>query len=294
MIYLLLCIACSSLLYLIFKKFEQYKVNLLQAIVINYIVAGSLGFLLSFYLDNGKGIYEVSHAGWFYWVVVLGFMFISIFNLIGLSSQYAGVSVTSVANKLSVVLPVIFGFTFLNEEAGVGKILGILLALVALFLITGKKEKTSSNKKLFFLPVIIFFASGLLDILLSYCERNYVSAPLSVPFTGFIFAMAACFGIVFLTFMLIRGKQKIQVRNIVGGIVLGLPNFFSILFVFTGLKETQWPVTTFFPVCNIGVMVLTALIGWLVLREKLSRLNLFGIGLAVIAILLISFSDKLA
>lgn len=293
MIYLLLCILCSSVLYPIFKKFEQYGISLLQAIVVNYIVAGSLGFVLA-YSTNPLSIYEVSGSSWFYVVIMLGLMFISIFNLLGLSAQKAGVSVTSVANKLSVVLPVLFGFIFLHEKADASKITGIVLALLALYLTLHKKEKSQQNSKWLVLPIVLFFASGALDIMLSYCERTYVEKHLSIAFTGFIFSMAACFGLLVLIIEIIRGKQKIQVKNIIGGIVLGLPNFFSILFVFTGLKETQWPVTTFFPVCNMGVMVVTTVLGYFLLKEKLSWLNLAGIVLAIGAIVLISFSDIFA
>lgn len=291
MLYLILCILCSALLYIIFKKFEQYNINLLQAIVVNYIVAGSLGFVLAVY-TSPNSINEISQASWFPVVVLLGLMFISIFNLMGLSSQRSGVAVTSVANKLSVVLPVMFGFIFLNEHVNAGKIIGITIAMVALYLSTHRNRLPGTQQSSLLFPVIIFFASGLLDILLGYSERTYVDKHLSVAFTGFIFAMAAGFGLIFLLVEVIRGKQKIKLKNILGGIVLGLPNFFSILFVFYGLKETQWPVTTFFPVSNMGVMVVTAFLGYVLLKEKLSLINLAGIILAIGSIVLISFADR--
>jgi drug/metabolite transporter (DMT)-like permease len=292
MLYLILCIACSSVLYIIFKKFEQYGIDLLQAIVVNYLVAGSLGFVLANY-SYPSSINFVIQEDWSPIVILLGLMFVSIFNLLGISSQKAGVSVTSVANKLSVVLPVLFGFIFLNETTNTGKIAGIFLALVALYLTTHRPSSPGKKTSLLF-PVLIFFSSGALDILLSFCERNYVTQGLSIAFTGLIFTMAAAFGLLMLVIGIIRGKQQIRLKNIIGGIVLGLPNFFSILFIFIGLKETKWPVTTFFPVCNMGVMVFTTLLGYFLLREKISWVNLAGIVLALTAIIMISFADLFA
>ena len=56
-----------------------------------------------------------------------------------------------------------------------------------------------------------------------------------------------------------------------------------------GAESTGWQTTVFFPINNIGVVLSTALLGYLFFREKLSLVNLAGIVLAIGAILLISF-----
>jgi multidrug transporter EmrE-like cation transporter len=43
-----------------------------------------------------------------------------------------------------------------------------------------------------------------------------------------------------------------------------------------------------FPVYNIGVVCLTALIGWLLFKEKLTWKNYLGLAISIIAVVLIT------
>ncbi len=284
--FLAACIFCSALLYIVFKAFEKYKIDLLQAIVVNYIVAGGLGFVFAGVYGQGKTLNYLWQSDWSVYAIIIGLMFITIFNLMGISSQKSGVSVTSVANKMSVVLPVVFGFIFLNELVTGVKIIGICLAIVALYFTTHRTEKKERSHLLF--PLIIFFASGVLDIILGYCSKTLVDPNETIIFTACLFSIAAMLGMIWLVVLLIAGKQKIKGKNIVAGIVLGIPNFGSILFVFEGLRSTQWDVSVFYPVLNMGVVILASILGWLFYKEKLSYINSAGIVLAALAIYLIS------
>jgi len=288
MIFLVLCILSSSVLYLIFKLFEKYGVNLLQAIVVNYLVAGVLGFALANHYNNSVSLQAIISSSWFPFVVLLGFMFISIFNLMGLSSQQSGLAATSIANKMSVVIPVVFGFFYFGEAFSLMKISGIVLAFLALYFTLKRNSTDTKQRKNYVFPLAIFFSSGTLDLLLSYCNGTFISSNNNVVFTASIFSMAACFGLIGLAYKVVKGGVKFQFKNIVGGIALGIPNFFSIWLMFLGLESTGWPTTVFFPVNNVGVVLATALLGVVFFREKLSLLNYTGIALAVVAILLIS------
>jgi drug/metabolite transporter (DMT)-like permease len=287
MSYIIACILCASLLYIIFKGFEIYKVDLLQAIVVNYIVAGSLGFILAAVNRNDLEIGHIARSSWFIYAIIIGSMFITIFNLMGLSSQKSGVSVTSVANKMSVVIPVIFGFMVFHEPATAVKVSGILLALVALFFVT----HTTTNKiNSIIYPVALFFASGVLDTILGFSNRQFVTKENEYIFTACLFSIAAVLGLIFLLGLVISGKQTIKGRNIVGGIILGVPNFASILFVFKGIEATGFGVSVFFPILNMGTVVMASLFAFIFFKEKLSMLNLIGVGLAILAIYLISMA----
>ena len=135
MIYLVLSILISSLLFVIFKLFDVFKINTLQAIVVNYVIALSFGLGSS----NVKlPIEEIPQQPWFIGAFCLGFLFISIFNIMGITAQKNGLSVASVAGKMSVVIPIIFGIIVYNEGVGFVKILGILMALIAVYLSSAK------------------------------------------------------------------------------------------------------------------------------------------------------------
>ena len=52
---------------------------------------------------------------WFKWACVMGVMFVSIFNVIGMTAQKISVAVASVANKLSLIIPVVLSVYLYNE-----------------------------------------------------------------------------------------------------------------------------------------------------------------------------------
>jgi len=124
---------------------------------------------------------------------------------------------------------------------------------------------------------------------LGYCSKTYINETNTVAFTASLFSIAAIIGFLFLLVLIIQKRQKIKSKNILAGIILGVPNFGSILFSFEGIKATQWDVSVFYPVLNMGVVVMATLLGWVVYKEKLSMLNLAGIFLSVLAIYFISF-----
>jgi uncharacterized membrane protein len=67
-----------------------------------------------------------------------------------------------------------------------------------------------------------------------------------------------------------------------------LLNWYSTLYFLKGLDIFQ--VSFFVPVFNVGVVALSAITGYMVFKEKLSRMNWIGIVLAILAIVLIAQS----
>mgnify|MGYP000598223788 CR=1 FL=1 len=143
MVYLLISICISSFLFVIFKLFDVLKINTFQAIVVNYFTAAVLGFFLS---NNLVSFQKIPNQPWFFGAFLLGIMFILVFNVMALTSQKNGLSVASVSSKMSVVIAIIFGVWYYEESIGLVKLIGILLALVAVYL-TSIKEKNEIVKK---------------------------------------------------------------------------------------------------------------------------------------------------
>lgn len=284
MIYLFFSILSSSLLYIIFKLFKQFKINTFHAIITNYFVAFSFGLFMS---DSGMNLMEVTASRWFIGTIVLGLLFILIFNIMGITAQRSGVAVTSVATKMSVVIPVIFGLVVYNESAGFLKLSGILLALVAVYLASVKSREGFKWRNIT-LPFLLFIGSGLIDTSLKFLETNYVEKPAHFPiFSTTIFGFAAMFGLLLLIF---KRNEKLEFRSIIGGIILGIPNYFSIFFLLNALSTEGLESSTIFTVNNVSIVMLSTLVGLLVFREKLLTKNWVGIGLAIISIFLVVYT----
>ncbi len=283
MIYLLFSILVSSFLYVVFKLFTQFKVNTVHAIVINYYIAFLFGFFMS---ESKMTVSEVTSSPWFIGTVFLGMLFIIIFNIMGITAQRSGVAVTSVATKMSVVIPVVFGLVVYQESAGFLKILGIVLALVAVYLASVKSNEGFKWRNILF-PVLLFLGSGTIDTALKFLETNYVAGAQISIFSTTIFGFAGVFGTLF---MLFKGNWKIHWRSVLGGIALGIPNYFSIVFLLEALATEGLESSMVFTVNNVSIVMLSTLVGLLAFKERLLPKNWIGIGLAIISIFLVIYT----
>lgn len=288
MLYLLAVILLNTLLYTLFKVFPKYKVDTLQAIVANYWVCVATGSIYLGRFPIGEG--SMAHP-WLPWALLMGAAFISIFNLVGFVTRIDGITTATIANKLSLVIPVLFSFFLYNEQAGFIKILGIILAFPAVYLTTRVKGEEGKNQSLFW-PALLFLGSGLLDTLVKFVEQRYLDTPESqAVFTIHVFATAGLIGTVLVIVLAIMNKIKLHPRNILAGILLGVPNYFSIYFLIRLLNSDYMESSAAIPVSNIGVVVASSLAAIAIFKEKANRPRIIGLLLAIAAILLISLAD---
>jgi len=283
--YLALSILFTSVLFIIFKVYKKYDIDTFQAIVVNYFVAFALGYFTS---DKKLMVFQIANQPWFIGALILGFLFIFIFNILALTAQKSGVGVAAVASKMSVVIPIIFAVVVYKEELGILKFIGIILALAAVVLVSIKR-KIEFEKISYILPLLLFFGSGMIDTTLKYVERTYVTRSNTKLFTASIFLIAGIMGIVTL---LIKSKgiiHRLKFKNFVAGIVLGIPNYFSIYFLIKALQTPTLESSTIFTLNNVSIVMLTTLLGLFIFKEKLIKRNWLGIFLALLSIILVTY-----
>lgn len=290
MIYLLLSVLSSSVIFVIFKLFERFKINTLQAIIFNYFFAFSAGMLID---KNPLDPVRIISESWFLGTFILGFMFIAVFYLAAITTQKSGLSVVSVATKMSVAIPVFFGIILYNESTGWIKISGIVLALIAVYLTSiKKKEGIKIKKRNLIFPLLVFFGSGIIDTTLKFLETSYVAEADVALFSSTIFAIAGIIGTFILLFQGIRGTLQLNLRNLAGGIALGIPNFGSIYFLVMALRTEGLESSTVFPLNNVAIVMISTFLGILLFKEKMLPKNWIGILLAVVSIILIATSEE--
>jgi multidrug transporter EmrE-like cation transporter len=139
------------------------------------------------------------------------------------------------------------------------------------------------------LPLILFFGCGSIDALISYLQRNFTGAQMSNEFilsSAFMFAAIA--GTFSFVSLLLMKKTIWHTKSIIVGLVLGIPNFFSMFLVMKSLESNYLNASTFFPVNNMSIVVLGTMISIVAFKEQLSKLNVLGIMLSVFAIILIA------
>jgi len=287
MIYLFVSIVCSTAIYAIFSLFGKYKVDTFQAIVVNYFVASGFGFWYT--VSSGGGSYTLTEP-WLINAGIVGVLFITLFYIMAITSQRHGVTVTGIATKMSMVIPVFFFLiTDPDETWHWAKLAGIALGIIAVLLTTlsGKKQGKISLAAL--TPVVLFVGSGLLDLFLALTEKNYLTT--DIAYTDFVpvpFGVAATIGTIILVYRGIVHKSRLKIKNIVAGLILGLVNYGSIYFLLKILGSGLIDRSAAIPANNMGVVALSAIVGVVLFKEKLRARKLWGILLALVAIALLT------
>ncbi len=284
MLALAICILASTIISLIFKGFQLYGVRNLPAIVVNYFVCVICGSLFQGEFPLSAAIFS---QDWIWLAFILGFIFIGGFNLNALSVQRAGIAVTSVVQRISLLLSVLFAVFFFKEPLSITKGIGILLGIAAVFLTVKFESNSEQKRNNWILPIGVFLLAGLIEILLTVAQRLF-QADGDVTFSVTLFCWA---GILGLTYALFKppadGSARFTAKDVIGGIALGIPNFFSIHLILVALGQGL-DAATVFPVLNVSTIVLSAIAALLFFREQLSPKQWLGVGVATVAILLIT------
>jgi drug/metabolite transporter (DMT)-like permease len=287
MTYLLLTVLLNVFIFSLFKLFPRYGIDSLPAIVVNYITCVITGSLFI-----GKIPFSSAniHQPWFYWALLMGGMFIGIFNFIAFTIRKTGLTATTIANKLSLVIPVIFSVFLYHEKLAGLKIIGILAAFPAVYLTTKTSDK--ENNRSWTLPLLLFLCSGLLDTLVKFTENRYLNtATLQSIYLIHVFSMAAIVGLVIISVMAFQKKIRWKSRNILAGILLGIPNYFSMYYFVRLLHSDFLQSSAAIPINNMGIVLLSTLTAIIFFNEKPTKARICGLILSVLSILLIYFAD---
>lgn len=285
--FLIYSILSSTVIFIVFKLFKRFEINRLQAIIFNYLVACIAGL---FFYKQPVDFSIVPLQPWFPGAVVLGILFILIFNLMALTTERSGMAAVSVATKMSVVISIVFGILYFEDSLGWLKLSGIILALMAVYLSAIKeKQGIKIEKQNLIFPILVFLGSGVIDASIKFLEDRYIPVADVALFSATIFAASFVLGVIHLGIQAGKNKQELAIKNVVAGIALGLPNYFSIYFIVQALRD-GWESSTVFLVNNVGIVVLSALVGILLFQEKMLLKNWIGLALAVLGILLVSLA----
>ncbi len=250
-------------------------------ITLNYFIAAFLGFgfLLRFRFDP-----FTQNNHWFGYATILGILFILMFYLIGYSSQKAGIAVTTLANKISLVFPVLFSLLYFGEKISALKYAGLTATFVAVIFTLYKKDIKRTELSRIVLPLLLFAGSGLTDSLIKYVQATRITPNQVTAYTTLVFFVAFVCGFLFIMFKSSSKRITFRLSDFIFGTMLGLVNFGSLYFIIRALNQSQLNSSLVFALNNMAVVALSALIGAFVFREKLNKINIFGIALAIVSL----------
>ena len=289
MIYLIFLIAANVILAVIFKAFAKHEVDNHNAIIINY---GVCVLTASMALGRFAIPGNLLQKPWFIYALILSVLFITGFNILAMAFQKCGVALTIIIQKMSLIIPIAFAVIFFNESLGWLKLIGVFAAIAAIILVNFpiRGQTLEFDRKWLILPILTFVMSGMIEIDLYYVEVASLVQDEGIVFVASAFFMAGILGLLYSIYRMIRGTHFFRTREVVAGVVLGLPNFLTIYLILVILK-LGWDGSVLFPVSNVSTLLFTALVGLIFYREVANKTKIIGLLLATVAIVLIGVSQ---
>ena len=284
MIYIILSIFCSVTVAVLLKLAKRYKISIIQAVTFNYLTALTLCFL--FFKPDVKII--TGTAPWPIYIA-LAILLPTIFLFLAASVKKLGIVKTDIAQRLSLFIPILAAYFIFKEDFNQLKFIGLGVGFLAIILTFLRKSESKSESGNWFYPIIVFVGFGVIDVLFKQIALHKELPYTTSLFT--VFSLAFFVSLITIIIMVVTKKTKLQLVNIGCGLILGLFNFGNILFYLKAHKALATNPSTVFAAMNLGVIVVGSLIGILVFKEKLTKLNYFGIALALCAVILITISQ---
>ncbi len=283
--YLLSSVVCSVLVSVLLKLMQRRGIDTAQGIAWNYLAASLLCFAL---LDPPLASLAAAHAPWAA-LATLALLLPGIFLALSASVRAAGIVRTDIAQRMSLVLSLLAAFLWFGERADAQRLAGLALGLLAIVLLVLRPRAEAAQAEDrwtgWALPLVVLVGYASVDVLLKHI------AAAGTPFAA---SLQVAFVAAFIVMMAVqrvrrgRGGPALTLPALGTGLLLGQLNFGNILFYVKAHRALPDNPAVVFSTMNIGVVLLGTLAGTLLFRERLSRMNLLAIPLAIVAIALIA------
>ena len=287
--FLLLCILLSTAIFVVFKSVHRFRLPVFPVIVINYLTATLLGFLV---YSGDRSWQAISGAGWLPISILIGILFIIMFFLVGISTRKTGISVTTTASKMSVVFPIVFSLVIdPADQLTLLKSAAVAMALGGVALTVYRPDGFRTGGGVILFPLLLFLGMGLVDSLVKLAQQRYVRDDETALFSAVLFMNAFASGAVVAVADHRHAYRFLKPAVWGWGILLGTVNFGSLFFLVRALNFTSpagsgMDGSVIFGANNISVVALSVLVGLLVFKEKLLVINWIGVILSALSLFL--------
>lgn len=302
MVYLFLAMICSATIAMIFKFTENKNSNRYLITSFNYFIAFLISLFMVIYkkllvglvkeqsfiseleLLFSRSTYSFTPYGSVLWGLLIGgisgLFFFSSFIYYQKSVKENGVVISGTFAKLGILIPMIFSIILWREFPSSLQWIGIGLSLVSI-LIVNLSPKSLEKFDLKPTIILLFIFGGMAEFS-NKIYQQYASNQFKDVFLFAIFFVAFLISM----FFTMKDTSKINRKDILTGIAVGIPNLFSSFFLILSLDTLKASIA--FPIYSAGSIVLINLGGLLIFKEKISNKNKVAIGLIIIGLILIN------
>jgi len=208
-----------------------------------------------------------------------GLLYLLSFLLYQYNIRKNGLALSSAFMKLGLLVPIIASIFWFREIPTIVQIVGILLAIAAILILNLKKDGDGS---VFVLGLIFLLLTGGAGDFTAKIFEVYGQAQFNKQFVLYTFVMALILSLA----LAIKNKQTLDKNDIICGIFVGVPNYFSAYFLLKALYSV--PATIAYPTYSMTVILLSTLAGVFLFKEKLSKLQLLALFIVLCAVVLLN------
>ncbi|MBO5197796.1 MAG: MBL fold metallo-hydrolase [Lachnospiraceae bacterium] len=280
MIYLILAIVSSALISVCMRIGEKHVTNQMGMFMSNYAVCILFALLyLGANSDAGTAIFQLTGSA-ILMGAICGTLYLANFALLKFNMKSNGVVLSSTFMKLGVLIPTLMAIVVFREVPTLLQIGGILLAVISIVMIHFEKDAAGEGKSKLWL-LIMLLVSGITDSMANVFEKLGVSEAkdgylLITFFTAFLISLV----------LMLRSKSGVSKKDILFGIMLSIPNYYSARFLLLAL--TELPAVLVYPVCSVGTIVVITVVGILFFKEKLSAKKISALIMIMAALALLN------
>jgi drug/metabolite transporter (DMT)-like permease len=287
MLYLILSVIFSVLLLVNFRAHARFQVDTRIAILLNYPVC-----FFTAYLHQPSAIP-------FHWpsttdsalLIVMGIGFVITFLLSGFSTQKNGMAPTSLANNISLVIPVLINLFILKTGGEITWSIaaGLTFSFAAIYFCSPQVDATSGTKPVVALLLAVFVAYGLTNTLFGYLNSTLTAqVGGTLPFIMMLLIGSMAGAIVVILWNTWKGTLNWNRNSVLAAIPLGLPNFFSFYFLLKALDAFQNNVAVVLTMYNLSVILMSAVTAYVFFKERLTRKQWLGLAIGCVGIALLN------
>lgn len=276
MFYLILAILSSAMVSITMRVSEKYITNKMAMFMSNYAIC----IALSAAFMNWKNVSAGLGAPALILGIISGVLYLVSFIFLKYNMQHNGIVLSSTFMKLGVLIPTVMAVVVFHEIPSWTQVLGISISILAIIMIHFEKEALQeSNKKIWLLLLLVL--SGFTDSMANIYEQ--VGKPegkdgylLITFFVAFLLA----------TVFALREKNKITRKDLLFGMLIGIPNYFSARFLLLALGSVDAVLA--YPMYSVATIIVITLAGVLAFHEQISRKKAIALGMIVVAVCLLN------
>ena len=182
---------------------------------------------------------------------------------------------------LSVILVLLINHTPLAWT----NIIPLVTAIVGVFLVSFSKQVNNQSKGNLWMLLVLFFGSAGLDLVLYFTDSRWLPNGFhDGVFAALGFLMAGIMGLGYFIIKRLRGEIHVDRRSWFAGIILGIPNFFSIYLLVKSYSTLPLAPQQILSLANVGVVIFAAILGVTLFKEKFTIQKTIGLFLCLAAL----------